>query len=199
MITATAETPAAIARGMVESFLSNWDRHEWMRDHGEWASAQFDPQRAEYAAALEAAQESAAVIAGALDEAPSDDRVNERLDLCDAIDAARGLVAQLERLRAASVALDGAARADSSDYIAEGTIDPDDLRDECRSDQEVKYVSWAGWDCREGRSVYLLDDGRVVLHWWRDACGSRHNRDLWVRVGTVDMGTDDDTDDDTDE
>lgn len=198
-MTTTTKTHAARAREMAAEFLSEWDRHEWMHAHGKWASANFKTQRAEYAAALEAAIESAAVIADALDEAPSEDRVHERLDLDDALEAARCMVDQLERLRAASVALDGAAREDDNDYIAEGTIDPDGLRDECRSDQEIACASWNGWDCREGRIVYLLDDGRVVLNWWRSAYGARHERDLWLMVGTVDMGTDDDDSEGDDE
>jgi hypothetical protein len=76
--------------------------------------------------------------------------------------------------------------ADDGDYIAEGTIDPDEVS----SDPGVRIWSdsWQGWDCQEGDEVYLsiVDDGiRVVHRWWRTAyTRTRHDRDLW-RIAMV--------------
>ena len=189
MDTTTArEEAVSTALVRVELYLENWNRQDWMQEHGEWASAQWDDERADYAEALKEALEASGVIADALEEAPDDDDCDSPLDLDEAIDAARELVEKLEKLAAASKAMDGAVRADESDYIAEGVIDQEELRGRCDDTNRVGHESWQAWDCREGWSAHLLDDGRVVLNWWRSVHGTtRHARDLWVLVDTIDM------------
>jgi hypothetical protein len=151
-----------------ESAIGDWDRHEWMQDHGEWVSSQWDGEREERAAARSA-------LAAALTEAADAAEDGEEIDWA-AIEAARA------RLDAADEAMEGAVEPDESDYIAEGTIDPDEVS----SDPGVRIWSdsWQAWDCHEGQDVYVAaspEDGgiRLVHNWWRTAYGRRHQRDLW--------------------
>ncbi len=98
----------ALIEAACENFLQEWDRGEWMADHGEWADVESDES-----------------------------------------------------------------------YIAEGVIDPDDVATRA-TDCDVSR-SWQGWDCREGWGAYRV--GRALyLRWWRNACGNRRDRDLWVLV-----------------
>jgi hypothetical protein len=81
---------------------------------------------------------------------------------------------------AAERACDGEIKPDENDYIEEGTIDPDLVKD--NPGVKVWSQSWQGWDCTEGEAVYLaVVDGalRLVHRWYRDAYGQRHDRDLW--------------------
>jgi hypothetical protein len=195
MTTAENRTEAIV---MVERFLANWDRQEWMQANGEWASDAWSCERAEYDDALAAARSLCPAapeddeddaywdICEALDDAPPGARCDEALRLPELpAEAPADLVAAVQKLGAAASALGGAVRPDESDYIATGTIDPGDLRDEC-TDEPFDNNAWSGWDCNEGWNAYLLDDGRIVLNWWRAARGQRHDRDLWVLVGAID-------------
>jgi len=144
----------------------DWDRHEWMSLHGEWASSQWDDARAER-------DEVRELLAVALREGADAAASARKIDWYD-IDAAREALAAVERR------LDGAVEPDESDYIAEGTIDPDGVSDDPGTC--VWEDSWQGWDCTEGEGIYLAaEDGgiRIVHRWWRDAYGARHARDLW--------------------
>lgn len=184
MDTTTREQTAA---NMVTSFLDGWNRHDWMQEHGDWASSRWDAERAEYDGALVAARDSIDAIADTLADAPIAERADaDSLDIDSAIDSAQDIIERLERLRAACAALDGSVSPDGGDYIAEGTIDPDDVAGECHSECRVGGDSWRGWDCTEGWAAYLLPDGRVVANWWRSAEGQRHERDLWILVDHLD-------------
>jgi hypothetical protein len=149
-------------REACESFLEEWDRHEWMQDNGEWASAQWEEERAEYEEALEAL--------GKISDQPH----SREAVLTEAGEA-------LERLREAVKALDGALEPDESDYITEGTIDPDNIENAVTN----LGVSdcWQGWDCQEGWGAYRHNNA-LYLNWWRSPYPNtnRHQRDLWVCV-----------------
>lgn len=195
-------------RETIDSFLSDWDRHVWQQDHGEWASAEWDDERATYTAAgeqLRASLLAATPLPGATEEQADDYTVAvEALDdamveagrLDDDSDirsAARGLVGaapaaitELDAILAAVAAVEQAARAldgqvqpDDQDYIATGTIDPDGVSD--AADALGVSAQWQGWDCTEGWSAYRHGDA-LYMRWYRDAYGNRHDRDLWVRV-----------------
>lgn len=148
----------------IVSFLEDWDRHEWLRDHGTWASEEWNEARKAYE---DAVQE--------LREAVEDLDDPEYADPCSADDVARAVAA----VQDAAKALDGQVRPDESDYIAEGLLDPDGVADKaepCGVD-----CAWQGWDCREGWSAHRVGDA-LYLNWFRSAYGNRHDRDLWVLV-----------------
>jgi hypothetical protein len=139
-------------------FLSDWDRQDWMESHGEWASSAWTSEREAY------------------DDASA--RVQDALADSESVDVDE-LLAAIEELQAAAEALRDQVLPDSSDYIAEGTIDPDSVRSssECLDIGE----SAQGWDCTEGWSAYRSGDA-LVVQWYRHARGQRHDRDLWVVV-----------------
>jgi len=145
-----------------------------MQDHGEWASAEWEEEREAYQDAKDTLEE---VLQAALDdvERSSSDEVP---NIMGAISEARDALVE------AAEALDGEVRADESDYIAEGLIDPDDVSDSA-TDLEVGY-STQGWDCREGWSAHRYGDD-LYMQWWRSPYGgtNRHQRDLWVLVEEV--------------
>jgi len=159
-------TDRAAIETACESFLADWNRGDWMTEHGDWASAEWDDAREEYDTAIEA-------LNAAVKSAPAADRA-DRGALAD-------IRAALEAAEAAAEALDGQVRPDDSDYIAEGTIDPDDVS----GDAEGLDVgsSSQGWDCREGWSAHRSGDD-LYLNWWRSPYPNtnRHQRDLWVLV-----------------
>jgi hypothetical protein len=229
MTTTTTDRRKTAAK-MAQRYLEDWDRQEWMSDHGEWASAEWDDAREEYVAraaeAVEAADDEAIAVAEAAEAAEAAAEAADDAEAraaaaaaTEAADAARSLADAVEYLSddgenpdypyaitdlantADSLGLTQAAEAlramaeaaaalnrqvtPDNDYIAEGRIDPDDVADE---DGTVVWAErWQGWDCMEGQEAILLDDGRVVAHWWRDAygCGCRHDRDLWIVVGEL--------------
>jgi hypothetical protein len=151
----------------IYGFLADWDRHEWMIDHGEWASAEWEDARNDYDAAL-------AELRAVVDAADDADGVSDDSD-CDAIAQA------LDDLRECAKALDSQVLPDESDYIEEGTIDPDGVADKavCVYDGG----SHRGWDCAESIDGYRVGDA-LYMRWRRDAYGNsnRHSRDLWVLV-----------------
>lgn len=162
----------------VESFLRDeeegWSRHEWMQAHGEWASAEWDDAREGYTEAVE-------LLASLVGDMPDAERADA--DGLDAISSA------VEAVHTAVAELDGQVRPDESDYIAEGRIDPDEVADQAE-DLEVGY-SAQGWDCTEGWNAYRAGSA-LYMHWWRDACGNRHGRSLWVLVDDEFFAGDDD-------
>ncbi len=149
----------------ISSFLSDWDRHEWMRDHGEWASAEWDYAREEYDAAL-------AELRSAVDGAGEGDETSDDSE-------ARSIIELAQELARCAEALDGQVLPDDSDYIAEGTIDPDGVADKavCVYDGGDSQ----GRDCTESIDGYRVGDA-LYMRWYRDARGERHSRDLWVCV-----------------
>lgn len=147
-----------------KNFLEDWDRHEWMAAHGEWASSEWDEERKEY-------EEAAAALVAAAAALPNSDRAQPS--------ALSELKEAYDRLREAAEALDGQVRPDESDYIAEGLLDPDGVADDAEA-LDAKD-GWQGWDCTEGWRAYRR--GRdLYINWWRNAYGNRHSRDLWVLV-----------------
>jgi len=152
----------------------SWNRHEWMADHGEWASSQWDDARAER-------DEARSDLAAALTDAAAAAAAGREVDWY-------GIEAARDALAACDAEMEGSVEPGVDDYIAEGTIDPDDVADDPGT--RVWGDRWQGWDCQEGETIYLApaedSDGiRVVHRWWRDAYTStRHDRDLW-RVATV--------------
>lgn len=149
-----------------EAFLADWDRQEWMQLHGEWASEAWDDAREEYDAAL-------ADLLTAVHVLPCGDRV----DGAGVLDDVRDALALVEETAAA---LDGQIVAPEEDYIQEGTIDPDGVSETAHA-LDVGCVPVQGWDCTEGWSAYRHGDA-LYVRWWRDACGNRRDRDLWVLV-----------------
>lgn len=158
-------------RNACEQYLQEWDRHSWMQDHGEWASAKWEEERDAYQAAKDTLEE---VLQAALDdvERSSSDEVP---NIMGAISEAR------DALIEAAEALDGEVRANEFDYIAEGLIDPDDVSDSA-TNLEVGY-SVQEYGSRKGWSAHRYDDD-LYMQWWRNPYGgtSRHHRDLWVLV-----------------
>ena len=130
-----------------ETFLSTWDRSEWMQDNGTWASEKWDELREE---------------------------VREELKSID-----------LEDVNLKDVLIDLADRLEGQvisgvgDYIEAGTIDPDYVARYAKN-LEIE-ATWQEWDCKEGWMAYRYEDA-LYLRWYRDAWGSRIERDLWVLV-----------------
>lgn len=158
----------------IEVFLKSWDRQAWMADHGEWASAQWEEEREDYRActeALEATLEDALKALRSRDASDLRDGVPD-IDLKDIEDA-------YEELGRAANALLYQVRPDESDYIAEGTIDPDGVADD--AEHLGVEVQWQGWDCTEGWSAYRVGEA-LYAQWYRNAYGNRHDRELWVCV-----------------
>jgi hypothetical protein len=166
MTNAVTNTDRDAIETACESFLADWNRGDWAVDHGEWASAEWDDAREEYDAAVEA-------LAAAVKAAAPSERAGR--------DALADVRAALKAAEAAAEALDGQVRPDESDYIAEGTIDPDDVSGDAES-LDVG-ASWQGWDCQEGWSAHRSGDD-LYLNWWRSPYPNtnRHQRDLWVLV-----------------
>jgi hypothetical protein len=157
-------------------WVTEWDREEWMQDHGEWESARWDERR-------EARDEAREALAEVLREAASADGNIANIDF-DAIEEARVAAVEAEK------ALDGEVTPEA-DYIAEGLIDPDEVSDD--PGRKIWSNSWQGWDCTEGESVFVAvtDRGlRVVHRWWRNAYGQRHDRDLWRVAETCESAGD---------
>lgn len=170
----TAKTRSEIIDA-IESFLARWDRQMWMQDNGEWASSYWDERRAEYTEALEA-------MKSAIASAPDPEDVGSAQD-DDALERA------MESLQEAISALTDQVRPDESDYIAEGIIDPDDVRGGAvdlglgRRGQD--------WDCVESWDAYRHGDA-LAMRWYRAAYGDRRHRDLWVVVDAEFFGADND-------
>jgi len=150
-----------------EEELENWDRHAWMVDHGEWASAAFSEQ----AEAREKAREG---LAASLTAAANAAAVGSRVDWLD-VEIKRA------EAEAAEEAMEGCPEGDD-DYIAEGVIDPDGVAE---MEHEVLWSRrWRGWDCEEGQQVVRVRGAggfvAIAHNWWRSAYGGqRHERDLW--------------------
>lgn len=157
------------AMAIAEVFAEEWDREQWLEQHGRWASEEWDDARAAYA---EAVAELSEVLDSSDPERPVD---------TDELMYAAALV------RDASEALVDQVTADD-DRIAEGTVDPDDVSELCTPDRELEHASAEGWDCVEGHAVYLLPDGRVVYRWYREGRGERRSRDLYVVAGALEEG-----------
>lgn len=153
-------------RETIEDFLSEWDRHAWMQQHGSWASEEWDGAREAYERARERLEKAIDVDAQNVDR-------RDGLDLDEAREAFEAYVA-------AASALEGQVRADEGDYIAEGVIDPDGIEDRA-TEPDVAAASWQGWDCREGWRAFRVDNA-LALNWYRLAWGHRHSRDLWLVV-----------------
>lgn len=149
----------------IHEFLADWDRYEWMIEHGAWVSAEWDAARAEYDAALAELRD----LVGAADDA---DCVGHWRGADAIVDCAREL-ARCAR------ALDGQVTPDESDYIAEGTIDPDGVK--AKAVCVYDGGSHRGWDCTESVDGYRVGDA-LYMRWRREAYGNRHSRDLWVLV-----------------
>jgi len=150
-------------RNAIEAFLENWDRHQWMQDHGKWASAQWDEERAAYDGAVEE-------LRAAVESLPAADKADGDLD---------GVSAALEAVREAAKSLADQVCPDESDYTATGTIDPADAKSSAE-DLGIGECS-REWECREGWGAYRVGDA-LYVRWYRDAWGVRHDRDLWVLV-----------------
>lgn len=163
-MSSTDSTDSTNITATIENFLEAWDRHDWMQEHGDWVSSEWDEARAEYVGAFEALQDAIADL-------PSADRAD--------VSSIESVRAALKTLELAAVALKGQVRPDESDYISEGTIDPDGVADE--AEKLTGEQSWQGWDCREGWAPHRVDND-LYINWWRQAWGDRHQRDLWVLV-----------------
>jgi len=160
----TTPTPTDI-RAACETYLEEWDRHDWMSDHGSWASEEWDDARHAY-------DDAAVALADAVADAPAaDDAVDIQLDdVRDALDA----------LVAAATALRGQVLPDDDDYISDDVIDPDGVA--TRAQALHVGASAPGWDCVEGWDAWRVDDA-LYVRWWRSQCaGARRPRDLWVCV-----------------
>src|SRR5690606_9218569 len=142
-------------RDACEQFLEAWDRQEWMQVHGEWASAQWEGERAEYRARAEA-------LEGALEEALTALRARSADDLRDGVPDIdlTGIQETYQELAKAAEALSYQVRPDESDYIAEGMIDPDGVASNAK-DLDVGD-RWQGWDCIEGWKAYRVGDALYV-------------------------------------
>lgn len=150
-----------------ESFLEQWDRSEWMQAHGGWASEEFEEKREAYDDALASFRE-------AVEELPDGESVKY-----DNKHELHMIEVELKLLKEAMLALEGQVNPDESDYIAEGTIDPDNLKEGSES-LDIGHC-YQGWDCQEGWEAYRKGDA-LVVQWFRHAIGNRHERDLWVLV-----------------
>lgn len=161
-------------KATIDAFLEGWDRKEWMHAHGEWASAQWEAERAEYRARAEA-------LEAALEEALTALRARSADDLRDGVPNIdlEGIEDAYEALAEAAEALRDQVRPDESDYIAEGTLDPDEVADGAKALGVGE--KWQGWDCTEGWASYR-HGAALYVRWYRNAHGDRHDRDLWVCV-----------------
>lgn len=155
-------------RDTIESYLEDWDRAQWMQDHGTWASERWQDEREDYDEALAKFRE-------AVDALPDGDGV-----CYDTKHAFASLEVDMAELKTAMEDLDGQVHPDESDFIAEGTIDPEGVKGGAES-LHVDSNLVQGWDCTEGWAAYRHGDA-LVMHWFRDAQGARHERDLWVVV-----------------
>lgn len=154
----------------IVAFISDWNRRDWMSEHGTWASEDWESERSEY-------EDAHSEVEVAFNDLTVDATFGA--DNTVGAEIAR-LHAALDRLESAHKALDGQVRPDEfSDYISEGTIDPDNVEGGAVSLDIGE--SWQGWDCTEGWGAYRSDDA-LVMNWWRSASGQRHQRDLWVVV-----------------
>ena len=66
-------------------------------------------------------------------------------------------------------------------YIKEGKIEEIDGLEERSVALGSIGNSKEGWDCVEGWDAHR-DGSALVINWWRNSYGNRHNRDLWVIV-----------------
>lgn len=152
-----------------ERFLENWDRHQWMVDHGDWESEKWEDAREEY-------DEAVADLKAIVHALASGDRTgwSDRYEIESMLEAAQA-VAEAQK------ALHDQVTPDESDYIAEGVIDPDEVKDKAIPCHV--HHTWRGWDCTEGWGAYRHGDA-LYLHWCRtpDGGSARHDRDLWVKV-----------------
>lgn len=146
----------------MEVFLQNWDRHVWMAYFGSWASEDYAEAQDAYADALTRLREVSKETIASPDRAPDIDALREAME---AVEEA------VEDLRDCPYG--------ESDYVKEGTIDPDGLEGEAE-DLDIG-ARWEGWDCSEGWDCHRVGDD-LVLNWWRAARGNRHERDLWLTV-----------------
>lgn len=155
------------AEALVESFLTDWDRHVWMADNGDWASSQWDEERETYTEAVKALELAVKSI-------PEADRVDGTFFSSPTFKIAYDAVVEAEKT------LEDQVRPDESDYIAEGVIDPDNVEGTAKRLRVFK--SWSGWECVEGW-VALRNGDDLYLNWYRTAIGNlRHARDLYVLV-----------------
>lgn len=148
----------------IELFLEGWNRSDWMVEHGEWASTEWDNARAEYDKAIDA-------LEYAINTVPSAYSANS--------DALSEIRYALEAAEEALDELEGQVKPDESDYIIEGVIDPDNV--EGLAEQVGVSSSWEGWCCKEGW-VALRTSDDLYLNWYRHAYGNRRSRDLYVLV-----------------
>jgi len=165
----------------IENFLSDWDRQEWMQDHGVWASDEWEGERDEYNSArteVESAISEVTTVVGAISHA---DSYQNDWDIEGAICETEELLKKLKVLMEIGRKLDGHVRPDESDYISEGTIDPDMVSNVSTAKLVWEGPKTQGWDCKEWYDGYRIDDA-LYMHWCRDAWGNRHNRDLWVLI-----------------
>jgi hypothetical protein len=162
----------------IVAFLEDWDRHQWMMDHGEWASEEWSEEREDYSDAIEQLLLSIDKVKETVLETLDESRADSFRDVRCALEKAMEELSEAESI---AKELDGQVRPDESDYIAEGTIDPDDVSDKA-VDLDIGE-RWQGWDCYEGWSAYRVDDA-LYVRWYRTAYGNRHERDLWVLVDT---------------
>lgn len=161
-----------------ENFLSDWDRREWVIEHGEWASSEWDNERGAYDIAVAKFAAAVETLDEELGNVPESHDYDGG-DLANARDSMANLNAAFRALESAATSLEGQIKPDESDYTSEGLIDPDGVAN--RADDLECGIWGDGWDCREGWSAYRVDDA-LYIRWWRDAWGNRHERDLWVLV-----------------
>jgi hypothetical protein len=165
-------------RDICNTFLEDWDRQQWMQDHGEWASENWNEARETYTGAINNLKNEREVLVDELNNV-SDAETTDRHSLHYVRSALKGFEEALVLAESAAKDLDDQVLPNEQDYIAEGLIDPDDVEDKA---QDLGIGErWQGWDCIEGWNAYRAEDALIIC-WWRNACGNRHDRKLWVVV-----------------
>jgi len=166
-------------REVCEAFLENWDRQQWMQDHGEWASENWNEARNVYNSAINELNSTRADLVYVLNNVSDDSEEADCNSFYYVRSALKNFENALELAELAAKNLDGQVLPNDQDYISEGLIDPDDVAD------KAHYLDfsarWQGWDCTEGWGAYRAGYA-LIINWWRNACGNRHDRNLWVVV-----------------
>jgi hypothetical protein len=163
----------------IESFLESWDRSEWMRDHGRYASETWNDEREVYAEHQRELTDAVQYLAEKISKLPSAEFVGSFFDVKHIEGHLKDIEESLQALSKAAQLLDDQVRPDEFDYIEEGTIDPDAVKDTA-IDLDIGSKS-QGWDCIEGWAAYRVGTS-LYIRCYREAWGNRRDRDLWVLV-----------------
>ena len=180
------QTNEAIRRD-VAAFLETWDRQEWMQEHGDWASADWEGEREQYEEAVSSLRDDLEQVCAAVGSLPKADRAGSGAAAV-VREAVNELLARLDSVELAAEALDNQVRQNEHDYIVGGTLDPDCVAG--TAERLPVAERWQGWDCYEGWGAYRHET-HLYVNWWRDAMGNRTERNLWVLV-SADYFTDED-------